>query len=249
MEISLTGKSAFVTGGTRGIGRAIVKRLAEAGANVAFTYKASEEKAVALKNEIEAMGRKSLAIKADAASFSEAQVAIELAVKEFGALHILVNNAGITRDTLLLRMTEAQFDDVISNNLKSAFNYTKAAVKPMMSQRDGRIINITSIIGITGNAGQANYAASKAGMIGFTKSCAKELASRNILVNGVAPGWIDTEMTEVLTEEQKKMFENVIPLKRAGSAEEVADAVLFFASSLSKYITGETVRVDGGMAM
>jgi 3-oxoacyl-[acyl-carrier protein] reductase len=249
MEISLLGKSALVTGGTRGIGRAIVKKLAEAGANVAFTYKASEEKALALKSEIEAMGRKSIAIKADASSFSEAQSAIEATTKEFGALHILVNNAGITRDTLLLRMTEAQFDEVISNNLKSAFNYTKAAVKPMMSQRDGRIINITSIIGLTGNAGQSNYAASKAGMIGFTKSCAKEFASRNILVNAVAPGWIDTEMTEVLTEEQKKMFENVIPLKRAGSADEVADAVFFFASSLSKYITGETIRVDGGMAM
>ncbi len=239
----------MVTGASRGIGRAIAKRLAEAGANIAFTYKASEEKAQALQQELTSLGVKALALKADAANFAEAQTVVERTVSEFGGLHILVNNAGITRDTLLLRMTEAQWDEVITNNLKSAFNYTKAATRPMMQQRDGRIINITSIIGLIGNAGQANYAASKAGLIGFTKSIAKELASRNILANAVAPGWIDTEMTGTLTDDLKKQMESTIPLKRSGTAEEVADAVLFLASPLARYITGECLRVDGGMAM
>jgi 3-oxoacyl-[acyl-carrier protein] reductase len=249
MELSLKGKTALVTGASRGIGRAIAKRLAASGANVAFTYKSSEEKALAFREELETLGVKSLAIKADAANFSEAQSTVDAAVSAFGGLHILVNNAGVTRDTLLLRMTEAQWDEVISNNLKSAFNYAKAASRPMMQQRDGRIINITSIIGLTGNAGQANYAASKAGLIGFTKSIAKEFASRNILVNAVAPGWIDTEMTDALSDELKKQMESAIPLRRSGKAEEVADAVLFLSSSLSTYITGECLRIDGGMAM
>jgi 3-oxoacyl-[acyl-carrier protein] reductase len=248
-SLSLTGKTALVTGASRGIGRAIALRFAEAGANVAFTFKSSEEKAIALRAELEQKGVKAMEIKSDAANFSEAQSVVDNVVAAFGSIHILVNNAGITRDTLLLRMTESHWDDVMNNNLKSAFNFTKAVSKPMMSQREGRIINITSVIGMMGNAGQANYAASKAGMIGFTKSIAKELASRNILVNAIAPGWIDTEMTEALSDDQRKLFETVIPLKRGGKSEEVADAALFLASSLSSYITGDTIRVDGGMAM
>jgi 3-oxoacyl-[acyl-carrier protein] reductase len=249
MQISLSGKNALVTGASRGIGRAIAKRLAEAGANITFTYKASEEKAQALQKELTSLGVKALAVKADAANLSEAQGVVDVMLSELGGVHILVNNAGITRDTLLLRMTEAQWDEVIANNLKSAFNYTKAATRPMMQQRDGRIINITSVIGMMGNAGQANYAASKAGLIGFTKAVAKELASRNILVNAVAPGWIETEMTDALTDDIKKQMEALIPLKRSGTAEEVADVVLFLASPLARYITGECLRVDGGMAM
>mgnify|MGYP005840208625 CR=1 FL=1 len=239
----------MVTGASRGIGRAIAKRLAEAGANIAFTYKASEEKAQSLQQELASLGVKARALKADAINFREAQTVVDTTISELGGVHILVNNAGITRDTLLLRMSEAQWDEVLANNLKSAFNYTKAATRPMMQQREGRIINITSIIGLVGNAGQANYAASKAGLIGFTKSIAKELASRNILVNAVAPGWIDTEMTDALTDDLKKQMEISIPLKRSGTATEVADAVLFLASPLASYITGECLRVDGGMAM
>lgn len=249
MQITLSGKTALVTGASRGIGRAIAKRLAEAGANVGFTYKASEEKALALQKELEALGVKALAMKADAASFSEAQAAVDATISRLGGLHILVNNAGIARDGLLMRMTEAQWDEVIANNLKSAFNYAKAATRPMMQQRDGRIINITSVIGLMGNAGQTNYAASKAGLIGFTKALAKELASRNVLVNAIAPGWIETEMTESLSDELKKQMEALIPLKRPGKAEDVADAVLFLASPLAAYVTGECLRVDGGMAM
>lgn len=249
MDISLKGKSALVTGGTRGIGKVIVLKLAEAGADVAFTYKTSEEKAQSLKAELETLGVKALAIKSDAASFSEAQAAVDATLAAFGGVSILVNNAGITRDTLLLRMSEHMWDDVLDSNLKSVFNFTKAVAKPMMSKRDGRIINITSVIGLMGNAGQANYAASKAGMIGFTKSIAKELASRNILVNAVAPGFIGTEMTEALSEAQRTQIENEIPLGKVGSAEDVANAVLFLCSPMAAYITGETIRVDGGMAM
>ncbi|MBC8044492.1 MAG: 3-oxoacyl-[acyl-carrier-protein] reductase [Rhizobacter sp.] len=249
MEISLKGKSALVTGGTRGIGKVIALKLAEAGADVAFTYKASEEKAQSLKAALETLGVKSLAIKSDAASFSEAQTAVDATVAAFGGVSVLVNNAGITRDTLLLRMSEQMWDDVLDGNLKSVFNFTKAVAKPMMSKRDGRIINITSVIGLMGNAGQANYAASKAGMIGFTKSIAKELASRNILVNAVAPGFIGTEMTDALSEAQRTQIENEIPLGKVGSAEDVANAVLFLCSPMAAYITGETIRVDGGMAM
>ncbi|NTW48559.1 MAG: 3-oxoacyl-[acyl-carrier-protein] reductase [Chlorobiales bacterium] len=249
MELSLKGKVSLVTGGTRGIGQAIVKRLAEAGSDVAFTYKASEAKALAFKSELEGLGVRALALRADASSFADAQTVVQEVTGKLGRLDILVNNAGITRDTLLLRMTEEHWDDVLDNNLKSVFNYTKAVAKPMMQQRAGRIINITSIIGLMGNAGQANYAASKAGIIGFTKSIAKELASRNILVNAVAPGWIATEMTEALPEDQLKQLADAIPLKRAGTAEEVADTVLFLSSSFANYITGETLRVDGGMAM
>mgnify|MGYP001146704085 CR=1 FL=1 len=249
MQISLNGKSALVTGASRGIGRAIAKRLAEAGANVAFTYKTSEEHAQSLEQELLALGVKALALKADAVSLTAAQSVVDVMLSEFGGVHILVNNAGITRDALLVRMTEAQWDEVIANNLKSAFNYTKAVTRPMVQQREGRIINITSVIGLTGNAGQANYAASKAGLIGFTKAIAKELAARNILVNAVAPGWIETDMTDALNDDVKKQMETLIPLKRSGTAEEVADVVVFLASSLARYITGECLRVDGGLAM
>lgn len=249
MQLSLHGKTALVTGASRGIGRAIARRLAEAGSNVVFTYKTSEDKARALEQDLTSLGVQALALKADAANFAEAQTVVDTTLSKFGSVHILVNNAGITRDTLLARMSEAQWDEVIANNLKSAFNYTKAVTRHMMQQREGRIINITSVIGLMGNAGQANYAASKAGLIGFTKAVAKELASRNILVNAVAPGWIETEMTGALTDELKKQMEAMIPLKRSGTAEEVADAVLFLASPLARYITGECLRVDGGMAM
>ncbi len=249
MEISLNGKAALVTGGTRGIGRAIVRHLALAGANIAFTYRSSAQVAEEVTKDIEALGVKALAIQSDASDFNQAQSVISQVVESFGALDILVNNAGITRDTLLLRMTESQWDEVMDNNLKSVFNYTKAAAKPMMQKRAGRIINIGSIVGIMGNAGQANYSATKAGMIGFTKSVAKEFASRNILVNTIAPGWISTEMTEKLSEDQLSKIAEAIPLKKAGSAEDVANAVLFLASDMSGYITGSTLQVDGGMAM
>jgi len=249
MQISLQGKSALVTGGTRGIGKTIVKMLAQAGANVAFTYRSSAQIAEEFVKEIEAMGVKSIAIQSDASNFAQAQEAVNKVVEVFGALDILVNNAGITKDTLLLRMTEEQWDDVVQNNLKSVFNYTKAASRPMMQKKAGRIINIGSIVGIMGNAGQANYAATKAGMIGFTKSVAKEFASRNILVNTIAPGWISTDMTEKLSEDLLKKINEAIPLKKAGDAEDVANAVLFLASDMAKYITGETLKVDGGMAM
>lgn len=249
MTLDLNGQIALVTGGTRGIGRAICLRLAEAGASVVFTYKASADKAELLKQELEAMGRNAMAIQADAENYTQAEKVVQDVLQAFGNVHILVNNAGITRDTLLMRMSEAQWDEVIASNLKSVFNYTKAVMKPMMSQRKGRIINITSVIGLTGNAGQANYAASKAGIIGFTKSVAKEVASRNVLVNAVAPGFIDTEMTGALSEEQRKTIEAMIPMKRTGSAKEVADVVLFFCSPLAAYLTGEVLRVDGGLAM
>ncbi|MFN3386489.1 MAG: 3-oxoacyl-[acyl-carrier-protein] reductase [Candidatus Thermochlorobacter sp.] len=249
MTLDLSGQIALVTGGTRGIGRAICLRLAEAGASVVFTYKSSADKAESLRQEIEAMGRKAMAMQADAEQFAQAEKVVQAVLQAFGNLHILINNAGITRDTLLMRMSEAQWDEVIASNLKSVFNYTKATMKPMMSQRSGRIVNITSVIGLTGNAGQANYAASKAGIIGFTKSVAKEVASRNVLVNAVAPGFIDTEMTSALAEEQRKAIESMIPMRRTGSAKEVADAVLFLCSPLAGYITGEVLRVDGGLAM
>ncbi len=249
MHLDLTGQTALVTGGTRGIGRAICLRLAQAGASIAFTYKSSADKAESLKREIEAMGRHALAMQAEAENFAQAEKVVQEVLHTLGTLHILVNNAGQTRDTLLMRMTETQWDEVIASNLKSVFNYTKAVIKHMVSQRNGRIVNITSVIGLTGNAGQANYAASKAGIIGFTKSVAKEVASRNILVNAIAPGFIDTEMTGALSDEQRKSIETMIPMKRTGSTHDVADAVLFFCSPLANYITGEVLRVDGGLAM
>lgn len=247
--ISLEGKTALVTGGSRGIGRSIALRLAEYGANVAITYRSSTDAAEEVKEEMEALGVQAKAIQADAVNTDQATEVIAEVTDDWEKLDILVNNAGITRDNLILRMSEEDWDEVIETNLKSIFNYSKAAAKPMMRNRGGSIINISSVVGISGNAGQSNYAASKAGIIGFTKSYAKELASRNIRSNVVAPGYIVTEMTDELDDDLLEAIEDDTPLNRAGKADEVASAVLFLASDLSSYITGEVMRVDGGMAM
>jgi len=249
MSLSLEGKTALVTGGTRGIGKAIVLKLAELGANVAFTFARSEDAAKEVKSQVEELGRKALTFQADATETSKAQEVIDQVMEAWSQLDILVNNAGITRDNLILRMREDQWDDVINTNLKSVFNYSKAAVKPMMRSRGGSIINISSVVGISGNAGQTNYSASKAGIIGFSKSLAKELASRNIRTNVVAPGYILTEMTGELDEKVLESIKEETPLGRAGNPEEIADAVAFLASDMSVYITGEVLRVDGGMAI
>lgn len=249
MTLTLEGKTALVTGGSRGIGKAIALTLAGYGADVVVTYTRSADAANEVKEEIENMGRKSKALQADAVDFAKAEEVIGEIVEDWGKLDILVNNAGITRDNLILRMKEEEWDEVINTNLKSIFNYSKAAAKPMMRNRGGSIINISSVVGISGNAGQSNYAASKAGIIGFTKSYAKELASRNIRANVIAPGYILTEMTDELDEKVLESIRNETPLGRAGEIEEVAHAVAFLASDLSSYITGETIRVDGGMAM
>ncbi|MBX2992694.1 MAG: 3-oxoacyl-[acyl-carrier-protein] reductase [Bacteroidetes bacterium] len=240
---------AVVTGGGRGIGRAIVVALAEAGSKVAFTYKSSATQADELVKELVAKGLTTRAYQADAVSTVNAAAVIDSVVKEFGRLDILVNNAGITKDGLLMRMSEEDWDTVLDNNLKSVFNYTKAACRTMMSQRSGKIINITSIVGVSGNAGQANYAASKAGIVGFTKSVAKELGSRNIAVNAVAPGYVETDMTDKLSDDQKKALADFIPLKRTAQAHEVASVVKFLASQDANYITGQVICVDGGMTM
>lgn len=246
---SLESKTALVTGGTRGIGRAIVLELAAAGADVAFTYARSAEAAEEVKKEVEALGRKALSYQADAADAARADEVISDIVKEWGKLDVLVNNAGITKDTLIMRMSEAQWDDVITTNLKSVFNYSKSAVRPFMKARAGSIINISSVVGLSGNAGQTNYAASKAGIIGFSKSLAKELASRNIRVNVIAPGYIKTEMTGQLPEKVMDAIKASIPMGEAGEVQDIAAGVVFLASDASRYITGETIRIDGGMAM
>lgn len=243
----LEGKTALVTGASRGIGRGIAFKLAQHGAHVAFTYLSSPDKAAALENELRATGIKAKGYKSDAADFSQAEQLINDILTEFGNLDIVVNNAGITRDGLLMRMSEEQFDEVIRTNLKSVFNVTKACIKPMLKQRQGSIINISSVVGVKGNAGQANYAASKAGIIGFTKSVALELGSRNIRCNAIAPGFIETEMTGALDEKTVQGWRDAIPLKRGGTPDDVADAVIFLASSMSAYITGQVLNVDGGM--
>jgi 3-oxoacyl-[acyl-carrier protein] reductase len=245
----LEGKVALVTGGGRGIGRAIVEACAEAGATVAFTYRSSVASADELVAGLRSRGWRISAYQSDASSLTDATAVVESVIKEFGRLDILVNNAGITKDTLLMRMTEEDWDRVIANNLKSVYNYTKAACRQMMGQRAGKIVNITSVVGITGNAGQANYAASKAGIIGFTKSIAKELGSRNIQVNAVAPGLVDTDMTAALTADQRKALTDLIPLKRTAKSEEIARVVRFLASREADYITGQVIAVDGGMTM
>lgn len=243
----LEGKNALVTGASRGIGEAIAIEFAKHGANVAFTYLSSEEKAKALESKLTQHGVKAVAYKSDAASFSQAEELVANVLKDFGTLHIVVNNAGITKDNLMLRMTEDQWDAVINTNLKSVFNITKAVLKPMMKQRDGSIINMSSIVGVTGNAGQANYSASKAGIIGFTKSIAQEMGSRNVRCNAIAPGFIETEMTATLNEETKKQFMSHIPLQRYGSAKEVADLCVFLGSNMASYINGQTISICGGL--
>ena len=245
----LAGKTALVTGATRGIGKGIALKLAQQGANVAFTFVSSVEKAKTFEAELSALGVKAKGYQSNAAHFAEAEILVNEIVTEFGNLDILVNNAGITRDNLLMRMTEEMWDEVMDTNLKSAFAMIKAVQRPMMKNRFGSIINITSVVGITGNAGQANYAASKAGMIGLTKSVAKELGSRNIRCNAIAPGFIETEMTEALSDEVRAEWVKGIPLKRGGSPEDVANAVLYLASDLSTYVSGQSICVDGGMVM
>ncbi|MFA6260439.1 MAG: 3-oxoacyl-[acyl-carrier-protein] reductase [Bacteroidia bacterium] len=245
----LEGKTALVTGATRGIGKGIALQLARHGANIAFTYVSSVEKANAFETELNTLGVKGKGYQSNAAEFAEAEKLIDEIIKEFGQLDVLVNNAGITRDNLMMRMTEQMWDEVLDTNLKSAFAMIKAAMRSMMKAKAGSIINITSVVGITGNAGQANYAASKAGMIGLTKSVAKELGSRNIRCNAIAPGFIETEMTEALTPEIRAEWVKGISLKRGGSPEDVANCVLFLASDLAAYISGQTICVDGGMVM
>ncbi|MGW8121524.1 3-oxoacyl-[acyl-carrier-protein] reductase [Roseivirga echinicomitans] len=243
----LTGKTALVTGASKGIGRAIATKMAQEGANVAFTYLSSVEKGEALEKELAAFGIKAKGFRSNAAEFAAAEELVTAVVAEFGSLDILVNNAGITRDNLLMRMSEEMWDDVINVNLKSCFNTVKAATRTMMKQRAGSIINITSVVGLKGNAGQANYAASKAGIIGFTKSVALELGSRGIRSNAVAPGFIETEMTDALDEKTVQGWRDAIPLRRGGSPEDVANVCLFLASDMSAYVTGQTLQVDGGM--
>lgn len=241
----LAGKTALITGASRGIGRAIAIRFAQQGANVAFTYLSSVEKGQALEQELAALGVKAKGYRSDAAQFDAAEALINDVIKDFGQLDVLVNNAGITRDTLLMRMSEQQWDEVINANLKSVFNLSKATIKPMMKQKYGSIINLSSVVGLRGNAGQANYAASKAGILGFTKSVALELGSRNIRCNAIAPGFIETEMTHDLA--NKEEWLKSIPLRRSGKAEEVADLAVFLGSDMSSYITGQVLQVDGGM--
>jgi 3-oxoacyl-[acyl-carrier protein] reductase len=245
----LEGKKALVTGGTRGIGRSIVIALAQSGADVAFTYRSSREHADTLVAELEGMGRVGLALQSDAADTAASAAVVQAVIERFGRLDILVNNAGITKDNLLMRMSEEEWDEVVGTNLKSVFNFTKAASRQMMSQRAGKIVNIASVVGVIGNAGQSNYVASKAGVIGFTKSVAKELSSRNIQVNAVAPGFVDTDMTLGLNDKQKEAILSVIPMKRTAQPVEIAEVVCFLASSGANYMTGQVLCVDGGMAM
>jgi 3-oxoacyl-[acyl-carrier protein] reductase len=243
----LENKTAIITGATRGIGRGIAVMFAQHGANVAFTYSSSVEAAVALEEELKKLGVNAKGYQSNAAIFDAAQELAADVLKEFGSIDILVNNAGITKDNLLMRMSEDDFDKVIEVNLKSVFNLTKAVIRPMMKQRKGSIINMSSIVGINGNAGQTNYAASKAGIVGFSKSVALELGSRNIRSNVIAPGFIETEMTGKLDEATVQAWRDAIPLKRGGSPDDIANACVFLASDMSGYITGQTLSVDGGM--
>ena len=245
----LSGKIALITGGSRGIGASIVKKFAEQGAHIAFTYRSNEESANKVAAEAAALseGIKVIGYKSDASSFEQTKELIDNVLKEFGQIDVLVNNAGITKDNLLMRMTEEQWDEVIETNLKSLFNFTKNIMRPMLKAKKGSIINISSIVGVSGNAGQANYSASKAGIIGFTKSMAYEIGSRNIRCNVIAPGFIDTEMTHNLDEKIKETMIANTALQRFGTGEEIANACLFLASDLSSYITGEVLMVTGGM--
>ncbi|BDD02937.1 3-oxoacyl-[acyl-carrier-protein] reductase [Aureibacter tunicatorum] len=243
----LEGKVALITGASKGIGKAIAQQFAAQGASVAFTYLSSVEKGQALEEELKAQGVEAKGYRSDASDMEAAQELIDSVVKDFGKLDVLVNNAGITKDTLLMRMSEDQFNDVIRVNLNSVFNTVKAATRTFMKQKSGSIINMTSVVGIKGNAGQSNYAASKAGIIGFTKSIAQELGSRGIRSNAIAPGFIKTEMTEVLDPKIVEAWEQGIPMKRAGKPEDVADACVFLASDMSAYVSGQVIQVDGAM--
>jgi 3-oxoacyl-[acyl-carrier protein] reductase len=246
----LSGKTALITGASRGIGKGIAEVFAKNGCNIAFTFASSVEKARAFETELAAQyGVKVKGYQSNAGNFAQSESLATEVIAEFGKVDILINNAGITRDALMLRMTESQWDEVMETNLKSAFNLTKAFLKHFLGNRAGSIINMSSVVGVTGNAGQANYAASKAGLIGFTKSIAKELGSRNIRCNAIAPGFIETEMTETLDENVKKGWLETIPLKRGGTTEDVANACVFLASDMSTYITGQTLSVCGGMLM
>lgn len=245
----LEGKVALVTGGTRGIGKAVVLKFAQEGANIAFTGSKLNENTDALEKELSALGIKAKAYASNVASFSESKELVDKVMADFGAIDILVNNAGITKDGLLMRMTEEQWDDVINVNLKSAFNFVHAVAPLMMKQRKGSIINMSSVVGLSGNAGQANYSASKAGMIGFTKSIAKELGSRGIRANTICPGFILTDMTDSLGEDVKKKWAEQIPLRRGGDPEDVANVAAFLASDMSAYVTGQEIAVCGGMNM
>jgi 3-oxoacyl-[acyl-carrier protein] reductase len=245
----LKGKIALITGASRGIGNSIAREFVKNGANVAFTYLSSVEKGEALEKELATDGVKVKGYRSDASDFDAAHKLIQDVLADFGRIDVLINNAGITRDNLLMRMDEQQWDDVLRINLKSVFNLTKAITRPMLKERSGSIINITSVVGLMGNAGQANYAASKSGILGFTKSVAKELGSRNVRCNAIAPGFIETEMTEELDEQQLKAWLSGIPLKRAGKGIDIANACIFLASDMSSYITGQTLTVDGGMVM
>ncbi|ANY69706.1 3-oxoacyl-[acyl-carrier-protein] reductase [Paenibacillus sp. BIHB 4019] len=249
MFANLEGKKALVTGASRGIGRAIAIALAEAGADVAINYSGSEAAAAETAQAVEALGRRAIVLQANVGKAAEFEAMVKDVLEQFGAIDILVNNAGITRDNLIMRMKEEEFDQVIETNLKGVFNGIKAVTRPMMKQRSGRIINISSVVGVLGNPGQANYVAAKAGVIGLTKASAKELASRGITVNCVAPGFIQTEMTDKLPEEMKESLAGQIPLARLGSPEDIAAAVRFLASDVAGYMTGQTVHVDGGMYM
>jgi len=243
----LKDKTAIITGATRGIGKGIAEVFAQQGANIAFTYSSSVDAAKALEKKLQAFGVKAKGYQSNAANFDAAQELAKQVLEEFETIDVLINNAGITKDNLLMRISEEDFDKVIEINLKSVFNLTKAVIKPMMKQRKGSIINMSSVVGVKGNAGQTNYAASKAGILGFTKSVALELGSRNIRCNAIAPGFIETEMTGKLPEETVKSWRDAIPLKRGGTPEDIANACVFLASDMSAYITGQTLNVDGGM--
>ncbi len=243
----LENKTAIITGASRGIGRGIAIEFAKQGCNVAFTYSSSVDAAKALENELKELGVNAKGYQSNAANFDAAQELAKEVLAEFGSIDVLINNAGITKDNLLMRISEDDFDKVIEVNLKSVFNLTKAVIRPMMKQRKGSIINMSSVVGLKGNAGQANYAASKAGILGFSKSVALELGSRNIRSNVVAPGFIETEMTAKLDEATVQSWRDGIPLKRGGTPEDIANACVFLASDMSAYITGQTLSVDGGM--
>jgi 3-oxoacyl-[acyl-carrier protein] reductase len=243
----LEGKNVIITGASRGIGKGIAEVFAKHGANIAFTYRASDEKAKLLEKELSANGCKAKGYRSDASDFKAAHQLAKDVIKNFGSIDVLVNNAGITKDGLLMRMSEEDFDSVMEINMKSVFNMTKAVLSSMLKNKAGSIINMSSVVGVKGNAGQANYAASKAAINGFTKSIALELGSRNIRCNSIAPGFIETEMTEALGEEAINQWRDQIPLKRGGSAEDIANTTLFLASDLSTYITGQVINVCGGM--